>query len=139
MSWTKNRTEKNTTKGEKIMTKFPEKLIELRKSRNITQSELCKLITRKTGEKVYAQLISYWERGREPKYSTLIALAEIFGVTTDYLLGADYIKQERLKTKDEVVEAVEFLQEYFSEQLNNCEELVIDRNRAVLTNSRNIF
>ena len=34
--------------------------------------------------------VSFWENGiNEPKASYIIALAKLFDVTTDYLLGAD--------------------------------------------------
>lgn len=34
-------------------------------------------------------IITYWKRGAVPKSDTLSALAQYFGVTTDYLLGKD--------------------------------------------------
>lgn len=58
----------------------------LRKSKNMSQTEL--------GKKFGAaqNTVSQWERGtREPDYEMLQALAEFFGVSTDYLLGrSDY-------------------------------------------------
>lgn len=57
---------------------------ELRKSSGMTQEELGK----KLG--VVKSTISLWENdSSEPNHAATIALAKLFGVTTDYLLGAE--------------------------------------------------
>ena len=57
---------------------------ELRLERNLTQPQLAKMVG------VAKSTISYWENGiNEPKASYIIKLAEVFGVTTDYLLGLE--------------------------------------------------
>lgn len=64
------------------MIKFAERLRELRKERHVTQKGM--------GEILGVQLRSYqcYESGdRRPDYEKLVALADYFGVTTDYLLG----------------------------------------------------
>lgn len=61
---------------------FGNKLREIRKDRNMTQAELGKLIG-KTGA-----TICDWEKGKaSPDLEELVKLADIFQVTTDYLLG----------------------------------------------------
>lgn len=60
------------------------KIKELRKSSGMTQEELGK----KLG--VIKQTVSSWENdSSEPNHVATIALAKLFGVTTDYLLGAE--------------------------------------------------
>ena len=64
------------------MIKFAERLRELRKERHVTQKDM--------GEILGIQLRSYqcYESGdRRPDYEKLVALADYFDVTTDYLWG----------------------------------------------------
>ena len=64
------------------MVKFAERLQTLRKEKGMTQREMAELMQ--------MQLRSYqhYEGGdRRPDYEGLIALADYFDVTTDYLLG----------------------------------------------------
>ena len=64
------------------MNTFSSRLRELRTEKNMSRAELAE----KLG--VSIRLISYWETGkRECSFDMLIALAELFGSTTDYLLG----------------------------------------------------
>ena len=61
---------------------FPERLKELRFSRNLTQKEIA--------DSVGMAPVAYqrYEYGtREPAYQKLIALADYFDVSLDYLLG----------------------------------------------------
>ena len=61
---------------------FCERLKELRLKSEMTQDELAKKIN------ISTSTISFYESGaREPNLSTLISLAKIFNVSTDYLLG----------------------------------------------------
>ena len=65
---------------------FPEKLKELRSSKNIGQVELAKSI------KVSKGIISLWENGlREPSMSSLIAISRFFKVSIDDLVCAEQI------------------------------------------------
>lgn len=65
-------------------TMLGKKIKELRKSSGMTQEELGK----KLG--VVKSTISLWESdSSEPNHAATIALAKLFGVTTDYLLGAE--------------------------------------------------
>lgn len=63
---------------------FGEKLKELRKEKNIGQIELAKQLG------VGKSIISLWENNEcEPTLSKLVAIANFFGVTTDYLCGIE--------------------------------------------------
>lgn len=65
-------------------TMIGKRINELRKSSGMTQEELGK----KLG--VIKQTVSSWENdSSEPNHAATIALAKLFGVTTDYLLGAE--------------------------------------------------
>ena len=55
---------------------------ELRTERGLSQAALAKAIG------VSQKAVDYWERGmNEPKASYILALADLFGVTCDELLG----------------------------------------------------
>ena len=63
---------------------FAEKIKDLRKENGITQVDLSK----KLG--VPRSTVANWEQERcEPSLSDLILLAEVFGVTVGYLIGAE--------------------------------------------------
>lgn len=65
-----------------MVTKFQNRLKELRTAQGLSQKDLGKAI----GATYSA--ISYWETGvNEPKISHVIALAKFFDVSADYLLG----------------------------------------------------
>lgn len=64
------------------MTKFNERLKELRIEKNLSQSQLAKRIN------VDFRTISNWENGvNQPNIDTLTAIAKCLDVSTDYLLG----------------------------------------------------
>ena len=64
--------------------KISERILELRKDRNISQSTLAKAIG------VNARAVSYWESGtNEPKASYIYEMAKFFGVSSDYLIGLE--------------------------------------------------
>lgn len=65
------------------MTKFPVRLKEIRKKRKKTQGETAEYI----GFKSLRGYQLYEEGKNEPSLERLIALADFFDVTTDYLLG----------------------------------------------------
>ena len=63
---------------------FAEKLKELRIEKGVGQIELAKALNVSKG------IISLWENAlREPKLSNLIALANFFEVSIDYLVGLE--------------------------------------------------
>lgn len=64
------------------MNKFGQTLNELRLEMNISRRELARRLN------VSERLIAYWESGqRECNFDTLIAIADIFSTSVDYLLG----------------------------------------------------
>ncbi len=64
------------------MTAFSERLRYLRKTRKARQDDLAMSVG------VNPRTYRHYETGdREPKMATLIALADYFGVTLDYLVG----------------------------------------------------
>ncbi len=69
------------------MVNFGEKLKTLRKQAGMTQTELARRLN------ITKSVVSYYElQERNPSPDTLIKLADIFHVTTDYLLGIDHKK-----------------------------------------------
>ncbi len=62
---------------------FNKRLAELRKSRGMNQLEVAEILG------VSVQSYSAYESGREPKYCYLCKLADLFGVTLDFLLCHD--------------------------------------------------
>ena len=66
------------------MVNMGERIRELRKSKNVTQSEMSKRIGVSK-----AMISSYELEQRQPSYSVLIKIAFYLGVTTDYLLGVE--------------------------------------------------
>lgn len=62
---------------------------ELRKQKELTQIELAKMVN------VQQTTVSKWEVGRAvPDYPVLLKLAELYGVSVDYLLGREVITPE---------------------------------------------
>lgn len=73
---------------------FSEKLITLRKAKDLTQEQLAE----KLG--VSRQSISKWEGGQAtPEIEKIVALSAIFDVTTDYLLKSSEIDDLSVKTE----------------------------------------
>ena len=67
-----------------------EKIRALRKKAKMTQAELSEKLNRDFGLKTDRVMISKWETGfQTPVVSTLSCIAKVFGVTLDYLNGAD--------------------------------------------------
>ena len=73
---------------------FSEKLLTLRKAKDLTQEQLAE----KTG--VSRQSVSKWESGQAtPELEKIIKLSVIFDVTTDYLLKSSEIDDLSVKTE----------------------------------------
>ena len=68
------------------MNKFAGQLTYLRTEKNMTRKQLADKLN------VSVRLVSYWENGeRECSFDALLKIADIFSVSTDYLLGrTDY-------------------------------------------------
>lgn len=65
-----------------MISQFANRLVALRKSRQMTQTDLAKALN-----KSRSTLSGYETEGKEPDYATLVEIAKYFDVTTDYLLG----------------------------------------------------
>ena len=64
--------------------KFKDIIIELRKQKNLSQSQLAKDL------ELNQTTISTWELGKKlPDYNSLVQLAKYFDVSGDYLLGLE--------------------------------------------------
>lgn len=73
---------------------FSEKLLTLRKGKDLTQEQLAEKMD------VSRQSISKWEGGQAvPELEKIVALSEIFDVTTDYLLKPSEIDILSVKLK----------------------------------------
>lgn len=79
------------------MSKFPEILRRLRINKNLNQADIAKEI------EMSVQSYSAYENNREPNYDLLIKLADLFDVSTDYLLGRSEFKNtaEEFSLKDD--------------------------------------
>lgn len=72
---------------------FSEKLIALRKSRNLTQEQLAEKLN------VSRQSVSKWESGQViPDVGKIVEVSKLFDVTLDYLLKPSQIDELSLKT-----------------------------------------
>lgn len=61
-----------------------ERLKKLRLGNCLRQDQVARLV------RVERSAVSLWENGlRQPSYQTLVRLADVYGVTTDFLLGRD--------------------------------------------------
>ena len=69
---------------------FSERLLQLRKEKNITQKQLASALN------LSAVGIQNYEGGRrKPAYDILIALADYFNVSLDYLVGRSDVPERR--------------------------------------------
>ena len=65
-----------------MMISFKDRLKELRLEKNLTQTDLAKVVN------MSKMAISHWEKGNsEPSINQLIILSEFFEVSVDYLIG----------------------------------------------------
>ena len=72
---------------------------EVRKAKKLSQTELAEILH------VHQTAVSQWENGKtEPDMDNLCRIADIFGVTVDYLLGVD----TQSKTIDEQLSEIDF-------------------------------
>ena len=77
--------------------KFADKILNLRKSRGMSQEELAEQLN------VSRQAISRWEMGTaQPDVQNVLQISKLFGVTTDYLLHDDYESDQELPCVKEV-------------------------------------
>ncbi|MBQ8176653.1 MAG: helix-turn-helix transcriptional regulator [Oscillospiraceae bacterium] len=85
---------------------FREKLVQLRKSRNLTQEQLAEALG------VSRQAVSRWEAGDStPDMINLLGLCDLFGVSSDYLIHDNYQSDDDMpivKEKNERISEVKF-------------------------------
>jgi transcriptional regulator with XRE-family HTH domain len=92
--------------------KIGERIGELRKGRGLTQSVLAKRLG------VTTSAVSAYENATAyPSYDILLGLADLFHVTTDYLLGRE--KSRSVDTKGLTESQAEFVSALVSEFLKN--------------------
>ena len=73
---------------------FSEKLLTLRKAKDLTQEQLAEKLD------VSRQSVSKWESGQAtPDLEKIVALSTVFNVTTDYLLKSSEIDDLSVKTE----------------------------------------
>ena len=103
-------------KGDCNVIAFGEKLRDLRLKSGMTQLQLADKVN------VTKSVISYYEhKDKKPSPDILIKFAEIFGVTTDYLLGVEKTPEAMLDvsglTEDDV-KAVQVIVDAFRKKNN---------------------
>lgn len=77
------------------MSKFSERLKELRKEKKMTQEQLAKKLNMSRSS------VEMYEKGeREPGFETQEAIADLFNVDIDYLFGRKDIRTDHLITMD---------------------------------------
>lgn len=77
------------------MSEFKERIRLLREQYDFSQQELADRIG------VHKQTISQYERGiRKPDFDTLLALCDVFNVSSDYMLGNADITPRYLETEE---------------------------------------
>ena len=81
--------------------KLSEKIVNLRKARNISQEELAEQLG------VSRQAVSRWEVGSAlPDASNILQLSKLFGVSADYLLNDDYNGEAPAPIKSKTVSSI---------------------------------
>ena len=95
---------------------FSEKLITLRKGRDLTQEQLAEQLN------VSRQSISKWESGQAtPELEKIVVMSAIFDVTTDYLLKSSEIDDLSVKTEMlEKQQQMMFVREQKQHQIFEC-------------------
>lgn len=84
-----------TVNGDKLMTRFYEKYLELCASSGMTPNGAAKIIG------IPSASITDWKKGSMPRSNAIEKISTYFGVTTDYLLGYEDIKEKPTLNEDE--------------------------------------
>lgn len=73
----------------------------------MTLQDLAFEVTDRLNKEVSSVSITYYESGkRDPKIETLIAIADVFGVTTDYLLGkSNFVRSKDISMEIRIVQS----------------------------------
>jgi len=100
---------------------FSEKLLTLRKAKDLTQEQLAEKLN------VSRQSVSKWESGQAmPELEKIVAMSVVFDVTTDYLIKSSEI--DDLSVKTEMLEKQQqqmLLREQRQEKIRECTLYVI--------------
>lgn len=86
----------NTVNGDKLMTRFYEKYLELCASSGMTPNGAAKIIG------IPSASITDWKKGSMPRSNAIEKISTYYGVTTDYLLGYEDIKEKPTLNEDEL-------------------------------------
>lgn len=95
------------------------KLEYYRKKNNLTQEDVVARLSSKYEIDVDRSSVSHWESGVEPNFSTICALAEIYGVKIDDLKPGRIIEDLPEKDKESKMDILKQLQEYTSKEDSN--------------------
>ena len=77
------------------------KIKELRKANGMTQDELAKLLREKYGLKTTRPMVGKWEIGYQtPEMYTIKCIADVLGVTIDYLTSSTQKKKQPTETSE---------------------------------------
>ena len=94
------------------------KIRDLRKEKRLSQTELGKLIH------VSQQTVTAWENNKaEPTSSAVVQLAEVFNVSTDYLLGRPE-KQNEVQTEQDLERALDNAHSFSGKPLSDHDRKV---------------
>lgn len=97
-----------------------QRIRDLRKQKRMSQTELAK------SAGVSQTTVTAWETGKaEPSSSAVAKLADIFNVTTDYLLGRDVKEENSTDTKD-LAEIMDSIMTYNGKELNQHDKDVVE-------------
>ena len=66
--------------------------------------------------------LSKWRNGKTPKSDTVSALAEYFGVTSDYLLGIDTLKEKAMTILDDPALVLTADEKWFIQKLRELDK-----------------
>lgn len=104
---------------------FPQRLKNLRKQKDLTQTELANLLNLSHGA------IAMWETGkRQPDNDTLLRIADFFNVTVDYLLGRD---NEKTPPNEDLSEGEMLLLDLFRNASEEQQQMVLQLLRLALS------
>lgn len=94
------------------------KIRDLRKQKKLSQTELGKLVH------VSQQTVTAWENNKaEPTSSAVVQLAEVFNVSTDYLLGRPE-KQNEVQTEQDLERALDNAHSFSGKPLSDHDRKV---------------
>ncbi len=77
---------------------FGIKLKQIREKNGLTQQQLADIaaVSRAT-------IAGYETKGRQPDYSVLLRLSEIFNVSVDYLIGGEFLQKQKTHSGNQII------------------------------------